>query len=219
MKMDFELARRNMITQQVRGWDVYDDEILGLLNQLHREDFVPEAFKELALADIRTPLGEGETMLAPKEEGKILQALEVLPTETVLEIGTGSGYMTALLARLANHVYSIECHETLSALAKANLTRYKLSNVTLKTGNGATGWADNAPYDVIVVTGSVSSLDKVLSDQVNIDGRIFAFVGKAPNMQACLWTKRTKSCWDKKVLYETVVPCLHQAQTAATFEF
>ena len=153
-------ARDNMVTQQVRAWDVLSRDTLELMLSLSREDFTPKAYKNLSYADMQIPLGDGQVMLTPAEEGKMLQALDILPTETVLEIGTGSGYFTALLAKLANHVYSIDILGQMTELAHSNLGGFNFNNITLETGDASLGWVEHAPYDVIVITGSMPELPK-----------------------------------------------------------
>jgi protein-L-isoaspartate(D-aspartate) O-methyltransferase len=211
--------RRNMIKQQVEAWGVLDAETLSAMDALSREDFVPEGYQDFAYADTRIPLGSDEWMLSPKEAGRIVQALEILPTETVLEIGTGSGYLTALLAKEANHVYSIDISEAMTAFAKENLAHYPFDNITLETGDAASGWQEYAPYDVIVVTASLPTLPRAFGKQLNIDGRIFAILGDAPAMTATLMTKTAKDQWQQAPLYETDMPRLQNIKDIEEFTF
>jgi len=217
--MDLEQARRNMITQQVRAWDVLDDEVLNLLISLPREQFVPAKYQSLAFADTHTPIGHGQFMWAPKEEGKIIQALQVLPTETVLVVGTGSGYLTALLAKLANHVYSVDILSAMTELAEINLAKFNFDNITLHTGDASRGWPEHAPYDVIVITGSVPKLPIEFNKQLNVGGRIFAVEGEAPNMKAMLVTRKNKDEWHSEQLYETQLPRLQNINEPQVFAF
>src|SRR5688500_14342557 len=178
--MDIERARFNMIESQIRTWEVLDQQVLDLLSVVKREEFVPPKYRPLAFVDMEIPLGHGEVMLAPKLEARLLQELTLRRTDKVLEIGTGSGYMTALLASLAAHVVSGELHAEFSAAAAAALHRQGLQNVTLDTGDGARGWLPHAPYDVILLTGSVPLVPPALRGQLRAGGRLLAVVGDAP---------------------------------------
>ncbi len=218
-KMVEKEAKRNMITQQIRAWEVLDDDTLELINSVPRERFVPNTYKKLAYADTAIPLAHGQVILPPKEVGRIITALDILPTETVLEIGTGSGYLTALLAKQANHVYSIDLFADLTEQAQQVTNQLKLDNITFSTGNAHQGWHENAPYDVIVLTGSVAKLPHTLQKDLNNAGRIFAVIGEGSNMQATLLTKASETGWDKKVLYETFVPSLLEGHEEQTFTF
>lgn len=208
-----------MITQQVRAWNVLSDDVLDLLASMPREEFVPKEYCELAFADFPTPIAKGVTMLAPKEEGKILQALKVKPCDTVLEIGTGSGYLTALLASQAKQVTSVEISEEMLALAKENLCRQAIQNVTLELGNGINGWQVRAPYDVIVITGSMPEFNNEFLKQLKEGGRLFAIVGSAPAMKAILVKKISEDNIQQEVLYETVTPVLCDVVKKTEFEF
>ena len=157
-QMDFERERFNMVEQQIRPWDVLDPQVLELLSRMRREDFVPEAYRMLAFADLEIPLGKGEKMLPPKLEARMLQEIALKPDETVLEVGTGSGYMTALLASLSRHVCSVEIVPEYSAAAAEKLRAHALHNVMLEVGHAARGWERHAPYDAIVLTGSIPIL-------------------------------------------------------------
>lgn len=219
MTIDIEKARRNMISQQIRAWDVLDNETLDLLAQTPREQFVPEQYRDLAFADTCTPIGHGQVMLPPKEEGRIIQSLKILPTETVLEVGTGSGYMTALLAKLAHHVYSVDILPEMTAMAHTHIGTLNIDNVTLETGDASESWTKHSPYDLIVITGSLPELSEAFKQSVNIDGRIFAILGDAPAMQATLFTRTDKDTWETDVLYETVVPRLQNVKERKQFNF
>lgn len=217
--MNIEQARHNMITQQVRAWGVLSDEILHLLQEVPRELFVPEEFQQVAFADIALPLGHGQTMWAPKEEARILQALAIQPTDTVLEIGTGSGYLTALLAKQAKHVYSIDIFPEFITQAQFKLARLGMQNVTLHCSNAAHGWVEAAPYDVIVITGSMNLLPIELQQQLAIKGRLCAILGSAPAMMAQLWVRQTENDWHRETLFETVVPPLYHSLQPMAFNF
>lgn len=213
------IAQQNMLAQQIRAWDVLDDKILNLLASLPRESFIPTAYKGWAYADMPTPLGHGQTTLAPKEEGKILQALNIHPTETVLEVGTGCGYLTALMAKQANHVYSVDILPEMTELARQHLAHHEIENITLETGDATHGWNKHAPYDVIVMTGSIPTLPTEFCKQLNPGGRILAILGDAPAMQVCLFTFEAKDKWQKKVLFETVTPRLANIKEQPIFTF
>jgi len=184
--MNLEQARANMVEQQIRPWEVLDQAVLDLLYAVPREEFVPAALRNLAFADLELPIGEGERMMAPKVEARILQALALRKTERVLEVGTGSGYFTALLAHCAAHVHSLDIRPALAAFGRANLERHGIDNVTLEIGDGARGDPKRAPYDAIVLTGSTPVLPASLREQLAPGGRLFAVVGESTAMVARL---------------------------------
>ena len=217
--MNFETARHNMIEQQIRPWNVLNLAVLNLLNQIHREDFVPAAYKSMAFSDFEIPLGNGEHMLAPRIEARLLQELNVQPHETVLEIGTGSGYMTALLAQLALRVFSVEIDPDLSTEAGRKLASHDISNVTLEVGDAANGWDNHAPYDVIILTGSVPKLSEKFEQSLNVNGRLLAVVGDAPNMEVQRITRISNTEFKRENLFETVIPALKNAPEPARFSF
>ena len=164
--MNLEQARSNMVEQQIRTWEVLDQAVLDLLYALPREDFVPPARRALAFADMEIPIGEGEKMMAPKMEARVVQELGLHKTDRVLEVGTGSGYLTALLARCAAQVYSLEIRPALAAFGRANLERHGADNVVAEIGDGARGDPKRAPYDAIVLTGSTPVLPRSLLEQL-----------------------------------------------------
>lgn len=217
--MDFEKARYNMVEQQIRPWDVLDNAVLDLLFEAKREEYVPEACRKLALADLEIPIGFGETMLPPKLEAKILQALNLRKSDRVLEIGSGSGYMTALLAAGGQHVYSVEILPELSALAEKSLKAHHVGNVTLEIGDGSKGWKEHGPYDVIVLTGSTPILPEEFQKELHLGGRLFAVVGEEPVMRATLVTRIGKDAWHTEDLFETRIPPLRNAPRMRKFEF
>lgn len=216
--MDFEQARFNMVEQQIRPWEVLDTDVLDTLMAVKREDFVPEAYRNLAFADIAIPLPGGAAMLEPKLEAKVLQAVAPKKTDKVLEIGTGSGFMAALLAARADWVRSIEINPELASLAVANLARAGVENVIVEEGDGAEGWAQRGPYDVIVLSGGVSEVPAVLLDQLKPNGRLFAFVGAAPVMSGQLTVATGDGGYKSEKLFETLVPALH-VPTKSSFVF
>ncbi len=189
---DFDKARFNMIEQQVRPWNVMDPKVLALLAEVKREDFVPAAYKDVALADLEVPLGhgEGQCMLAPKVEARTLQELALQPNESVLEIGTGSGYMAALLARLCARVVSIEIDPALAQQARANLQATGVSNAEVRSADAAANHfaacSVGAPFDVIVLSGSVTEVPEDLMTLLKPQGRLFAITGRAPAMRATI---------------------------------
>ncbi len=217
--MNIEQARFNMIEQQIRPWDVLDPEVLDLLFVIKREDFVPPAYRNLAFADMEIPIGSGQVMLAPRVEAKLLQELGVGKTDKVLEIGTGSGYMAALLAARAECVVSVESRPELAEFARQNLERAGVTNVTIETGDGANGWAQRGPYDVIVISGSVPALPSALLKQLRVGGRLAAIVGEAPVMEAQLVTCSAEGAYNTVNLFETVVQPLDGFSAAPSFSF
>ncbi|SFU96961.1 protein-L-isoaspartate O-methyltransferase family protein [Pseudoduganella namucuonensis] len=217
--MNIEQARFNMIEQQIRPWDVLDTDVLDVLQVVKRENFVPAAYKNLAFVDTEIPLGGGEFMLTPKLEARILQDVQLKKHENVLEIGTGSGYMAALLAHRGRHVTSVEISPELKALAEKNLADNGVGNVTVELGNGAQGWANGAPFDVIVISGSLPVLPEAFLKQVKVGGRIFALVGEAPVMSGHLITRTSDAGYDTVKLFETDVKPLQSATTPSHFTF
>ena len=217
--MNLEQARFNMVEQQIRPWDVLDQRVLDLMSELPREQFVPEQYRRLAYSDTRIPLGHGEVMMSPKVEARMLQALDVGPEDSVLEIGTGSGFVTALLARSARHVHSVEVHEGFTALAGERIAQVGLSNTSLSTDDGVAGQPDQAPFDVIAVTGSLPILTEDLQRQLSIGGRLFAIVGDSPAMEARLITRLEDDKWSTEGLFETDLPPLTGAPTPDAFIF
>lgn len=217
--MNIEQARFNMIEQQIRPWDVLDPQVLDLLFVVKREDFTPPAYRNLAFADMEIPLGDGQMMLAPKIEAKMLQELGLEKTDKVLEIGTGSGYMAALLAARAEHVVTVECRPTLVDIAKQNLERAGISNVTIELGDGANGWSQRGPYDAIVVSGSVPAVPDALLKQLRVGGRLAVVVGEAPVMEAQLITCTADGIYNTVNLFETVIPVLDGFAAKDSFSF
>ena len=221
--MNLEQARQNMIAQQIRTWDVLDNDVLQTLVDVRREAFVPAACRSLAFIDTEIPLPCGQNMPAPKLEARLLQEAAVKGNEQVLEIGAGSGYMAALLSRHARHVVTVEIEPELQKLAEANLKTYGISNVTVALGDAARGWAGSgshaAPYDVIIVSGSLPVLPQSLLEQVKIGGRLLAIVGNAPVMEACLVKRVSADAWDTVTLFETSATPLRNAEAPSAFHF
>ncbi len=227
-----ERARANMIEQQIRTWEVLSQDVLDTLQIVHREIFVPEPYRALAFVDTEVPLvvgGEetGETMLAPKFEARILQEVAVRANDTVLEIGTGSGYMAALLAFKAERVVTVEIDPRLKAFAESNLARAGVRNVRVDLGNGVgsgvdnrgVGWPAIGQVDVLVVSGSLPFLPKSLLEQVRIGGRLAAVIGDAPAMTAEIWRRTGEETWDTVRIFETVVKRLRDVPRRSQFVF
>ncbi len=221
--MNIEQARFNMIEQQIRTWDVLDQDVLDLLIVVKREAFVPAAYKSLAFMDTEIPLPCGENMLTPKMEARILQEAAVKKHENVLEIGAGSGYMAALLAHKARHVTTVEIAPELKALAGKNLADSGITNARVVLGDGAQGWVgtgnNGAPYDVIVISGSLPVLPDAFLQQIKIGGRILAIIGAAPVMSAEIITRVSDVAYNTTKLFETSVKPLRNALTPSHFKF
>lgn len=217
--IDFATARRKMLDQQIRPWEVNDERVLDIIARTPREDYAPAEYRTLAYADMNIPLGHGHVMLAPKLEGRLLQALEVRPQDKVLEIGSGSGYMTALLAGLAGQVYSVEIVPELAQQAKQKLAEHGINNVTVEVGDAARGWPAHAPYDAILVTGSLPLLPASLRDQLAPGGRLVVVVGRAPAMEALRIARLDQYNWSETSLFETVIPPLSNAPEPPKFVF
>lgn len=219
VEMNLEQARFNMIQQQVRPWDVLDEKVLELMTRVPRELFVPKTYRNLAFSDTEIPLGHGAVMTAPKIEGRLLQALAINATDTVLEIGTGSGFTTALLAHQAQQVISVDIEGAFTNEARKKLNDLKITNVVLETGDAAHGWPSHAPYDAIAVTGAVAELDQRLLEQLKVGGRMFVVVGSAPVMEATLITRVADDAWQREVLFETELAPLRHAEPVRRFSF
>ena len=217
--MDFEQARYNMVEQQIRPWDVLDQGVLDLLFKVRREDFVPEAHRSLAFVDMEIPLGHGEFMWTPKLEARVLQELDIRRNDRVLEVGTGSGYLTALLAAEAAEVVSVDIQPDFTAAAGQKLRAHGIGNVELHTGDAATDWDDEDSFDVIVLTGSTPLLSDALVRRLRTGGRLFAVVGEAPVMQAQLVTCNAPGAYRSVTLFETCVKALVNAPHPAAFVF
>ena len=217
--MNLEETRSIMVVQQIRPWYVLDDSVLDMLYKIKREDFVPSENRSLAFVDMEIPLGYGQIMLAPKVEARILQELKITKSDKILEVGSGSGYMTALLAEKGNHVYSVEILPELKSLAEKNLKGYNIQNVTLEQGDAAQGWTKHAPYDVIALTGSSPVLPEVFKQSLNIGGRLFAIVGEDPVMEALLITRTGLTEFTTRNLFETSITPLMNAQQPEKFLF
>ena len=217
--MNIEQARFNMIEQQIRPWNVLDQDVLDLLHVVKREQFVPQAYANLAFADVEIPLPGGETMFNPKIEARILQELNIKKHENVLEIGAGSAYMAALMAHRARHVTTVEISPEIKALAEQNIARAGITNVTVVEGNGAAGWEQGGPFDAIVISGGLESIPEAFLKSVKVGGRIAAIVGRSPAMSAVIVTRVSETGYDTVKLFETNVRPLSGAPTVSHFTF
>jgi protein-L-isoaspartate(D-aspartate) O-methyltransferase len=226
MGMDFEQARFNMIEQQIRPWEVLDPDVLKLLAALKREDFVPAEYRELAFADLELPIGTAgkirnasQTMLSPKVEARLLQEAAIKKSDNVLEVGTGSGFMAALLASQADYVYSVEIDPALAAQAEKALQQAGMANVSVEVGDAAGGWAAHAPYSVIVISGSLPVLPDVFLQQLKVGGRLVGIIGEEPVMEAKLITRTGESAFSAINLFETAAAPLLNAAPGKRFVF
>ncbi len=217
--MDIAQARFNMVEQQVRPWEVLHQDVLDLMLELPREIFVNPLHKNIAYADTALPLGYGEVMLMPKLAGRLLQNLSLKSTDTVLEIGTGSGYLTALLAKSAKQVHSIDRIADFSQQAAARLKQLNISNVTFETADIFKQFPTPQSYDSIVLTGSIETLPRELEEALKVDGRLFAVIGRLPVMQAILITRVSETQWINEYLFETDIPPLIGMQPSNLFIF
>lgn len=217
--MNIEQARFNMIEQQIRPWNVLDQDVLDSLVVVKREQFVPQAYQGLAFADTEIPLPDGAEMLTPKLEARILQELDLKKHENVLLVGAGSGYLAALLALKARHVTAVEISPVLKKLAEQNLAAAGVSNVTVEEGNGAEGWSKGAPFDAIVIAGALEALPEAFLKQVKTGGRIVAVIGEAPVMSVNVVTRVTDAAYDTVKAFETCVKPLKGAVQPSHFAF
>lgn len=217
--MNINFAQSNMIKQQLRTGNVLNNSVLNLYQALPRDSFVPRTYKQFAYSDYQIPLGHQQKMLTPLEEATILQALDLKGTETVLEIGTGCGYMTALLAQCAQHVVSVDYYRDITEQAQKNLDKFNINNVSLETGDAHRGWMENAPYDVIIITGAIPKLDDVFKLQIMRTGKIFAIIGQDSAMRGSLFTLDEQEQWIEKILFNTTVAPLIDPSPHTEFQF
>ena len=221
--MNLEQARFNMIEQQIRPWEVLDGEVLALLSVVKREHFLPAGLSAMAFVDMELPLREGgargQVMLAPRLEARLLQDLAVQKNEKVLEIGTGSGYMAALLAHRAAQVLSLEIEPALADLARKNLAQEGVSNVEVRHADGVNGAPADGPFDVILLSGSVAEVPQTLLAQLKVGGRLAAIVGEEPMMRACIITRNSEAAWTTTEPWDTVAPRLVSFAEHSHFSF
>ncbi|MES9843716.1 MAG: protein-L-isoaspartate O-methyltransferase [Candidatus Sedimenticola sp. PURPLELP] len=214
-----EKARFNMVQQQIRPWEVVDERVIDILEILPRDAFAPEEYKNLAYTDTEIPIGEGQRMMAPKIEARLLQALDIQESDKALEVGTGSGFLTACLARLAASVVSLEIYESLLEQARSRLEEQGITNVELRNSDGLEGSIEGAPFDVIAVTGSLPQAAVSLKEQLSIGGRMFVVTGDNDPMEANLVTRISENAWRTEVLFETELASLVNAPQPEKFTF
>ncbi len=212
-------ARTNMLKQQLRTGDVLNETILALFDAIPRHEFVPKAMQAFAYSDMQIPLDHEQRMMTPLEEGTLLQALDLRGHETILEVGTGTGYLTALLSRLGKKVLSIDCYPSFTSYARGKLNEHHCTNVELITDDACRGWLDKAPYEVVVFTGSFESITETQRLQILPGGKLFAVVGKEPVMQGQLHSLDHDGSWHGKVLFETCLPALIDKSKPKEFVF
>lgn len=219
MAMNFEQARVNMVENQVRPWEVLDGRVLDVLARVHREDFVAPEHRQLAFADLCLPLGHGEVMMKPVVEGRVLQALELKPDDRVLEIGTGSGFLTACLASLAGHVTSVDIHADFTALAGQRLAAAGIANVELATAEAVNGWQPQGLFDAVVLTGAVYRIPDRMLGWLKPGARLLAVRGASPVQQVVLLTHEGQGRYREENLFETDLPYLAHAEPPRQFVF
>lgn len=217
--MNVEQARFNMIEQQIRPWDVSDADVLALLSAVKREDFVPAAQQSMAFVDMEIQLSQGECLLAPRVQARLVQDAAIQTTDNVLEIGAGTGFMTALMAHLAHHVVALEINPELAQLARDNLQKAGLSNAEVRQFDGSKGTPAESPFDVIVLGGSVAEVPPALLAQLKIGGRLVAVVGNEPIMRATVVTRTGDADYTTQERWDTVVPRLHNFPEPSKFKF
>lgn len=212
-------ARHNMVNNQIKTWDVFDPKILTLFEETPREDYVPAGFEDVAYADTSLPTGHGHSMLPPREQARLLQALNIQSSDRALEIGTGTGYVTSMLAKLSHTLVTVDIDAERSKAAAARLAIVKQPNIVFKVGDGSQGWTQDGTFDVIAILGSVEKLAPSYLTQLNVGGRLFAIIGNDPTMEATLVTRLSEQDWRYEVLFETVAPCLVNGRVKADFVF
>ena len=219
MAMNFEQARQNMVENQVRPWEVLDGRVLDVISRVHREDFVAAAHRQLAFADLCLPLGHGEVMMKPVVEGRVLQALELLPTDRVLEIGTGSGFLTACLAGLSAQVTSVDIHADFITTASHRLQSTGVGNATLHVGEAVSTWQPDGQFDVLLVTGAVFTVPPRWLSWLKPGGRAVVVRGQSPVQHATLLTHEGGGRYREEILFETDLPYLTHAEPPSRFVF
>lgn len=217
--MNFEQARFNMVEQQIRPWEVLDQRVLDVISATPREYFVPKDYQGVAYSDTRIPIGHGETMLAPKVEGRILQALAITARDRGLLIGTGTGFLAALMAQLAGQLTSIDIHDEFTQEAARKLTAFGLHNVSFATQDGCDGYAQAEPFDFIAASGAMANFRPLIQQQLAIGGRLFLVLGNSPIMNAHLITRETADVFTDDILFETDLKYLAGAEATRKFDF
>jgi len=217
--MNVEQARFNMIEQQIRPWDVLDTSVLGLLSAVRREDFVPAAHQAQAFTDLELPLGNGRSLLAPRVEARLVQDLNLSKRDTVLLVGAATGYVAAPLAHKAQRVIGLEADAALAAVARNNLRKGGVNNAEIVQADGSQGFATQAPFDAILLAGSVAQVPQTLLDQIKVGGRLLAIVGDEPVMQATLFTRVAEGQFTRQELFDTVANRLPGFPEPSKFQF
>lgn len=217
--LNLEHARNNMIQQQLRPWEIIDNDVLNAMQSVPREDFVPLQYRQLAYADLEIPIAAGATMLFPRIEGRLLQALNIQPDDEALVVGTGSGYLTAVMSTLAAQVTSVEVDSGLAEIAQQRIKQQGIENVSIVVGDATRGLDDYAPYDVIAITGSVTEVPRLILENMRVSGRLFAVVGTAPAMQAVLITRINANEWETQYLFDTELTPLENGCPPKPFSF
>ncbi len=217
--MNIQIARDNMVKQQLRTGNVLDETVLKLYQTIPRDAFVPEQYQDFAYSDLQIPLGHQQRMMTPLEEALILQALQLTGQEVVLEVGTGSGFLTLLLSHLCKKVISIDCYEAFTTAARKKLEQFNCTNVELLTGDASQGWVDKAPYEVILFTGAATEVTETQRLQVLPGGKLIAIIGTAPIMQVQMYTLDHQENWSEVLLFETELPQLSDKLNQQPFVF
>jgi len=217
--MNIHIEQNNMIKQQLRTGDVLNEQILALYDIIPRHEFVPSHLKHFAYCDMQIELPHGQRMMTPLEEGLLLQSLNLTGQETILEIGTGTGYLTALLSQLSKKVISVDCFSDFTAEAKQRIIQHECNNVELHTGDASLGWLEKAPYDVIIFSGALEEINESHRLQVTPGGKLFAIVGTAPIMQGRLYQLNHQNAWSVELVFETCLPTLINNSKTDTFIF
>jgi len=215
----YEKARFNMVEQQVRPWEVFAPQVLELIGNLPRDHFVPDNYRGLAYADIEIPLGDGQKMMFPRVEGRLLQALDIQPNDNILEVGTGSGYLTACLAKMGSRVISQEINPTFTEQARQRLAELQIENVELRTTDSLSDDIESGRFDAIAITGSLPEMPDTFKQRLNIGGRLFVVIGQSPVMTAFLVTRTGENEWQSEPLFETDMTPLTNAPVIRKFEF
>jgi protein-L-isoaspartate(D-aspartate) O-methyltransferase len=219
MSLNLEQARFNMVEQQVRTWEVLDSRVLDVLREVPREDFVPSRYRKMAFADLRIPIGQGQVMMKPLEEGRMLQSLDVQPGQRVLEIGTGSGFVAACLSALGAEVVTVDIHAELAESAASRLARLGFDRVTCQTADVLGDFKPAGPFDAVVVTASAGEVPERFFDWATPSGRVFAVRGASPAMEAVSLQRLGVDRWHADSLFETDLPRLIGAEDKPVFEF
>lgn len=217
--MNLEKARFNMVEQQIRPWQVLDPNVLNVLSQVPRELFVPAPYQAMAYTDTEIPLGHGQEMVPPRVDARLMHDLQLTGSEKVLEIGTGSGYLAALLAARAERVISLEVNPDLANTARSNLQRAGVTHVEVRVADGSAGAASDGPFDAIVLGGSVSEVPQALLQQLKVKGRLIAIVGQDPVMSATLFTRTGEATWETHTLWDSLAPRLQGFAEPSRFHF